>query len=51
MIDSFLQCALEMRKRFPTASELDVFADIVATFLTSGTFSAWNAYLEGNSVA
>jgi hypothetical protein len=51
MVDSLLQCALEMRETLCRRSEFHILADVVAAFFTTVTGVAWNTNLQSYSVA
>lgn len=51
MIHPFLQRPLEMRETLPTAPELDIFADVVASLLAAFALLAGEADFEGDFVA
>lgn len=51
VVDPLLQRALEMRESLATASELHVFANVVAALGAAGTTPAWQADFESNFVA
>lgn len=50
MIDSFLQCALEMGKRGCTAPELDLWANIIAALLTVAAILTRNTCFYGYTI-
>lgn len=51
MIDSLLQCTLEMRETLCRASEFHLFADVVAAFFAAVAVVARNTYFQSDSVA
>jgi hypothetical protein len=51
MIDSLLQCTLEVRETLCRRAEFHILADVVAAFFTTVTGIAWDADLQSYSVA